>query len=68
MQHLVQSMKPVQVYNYMFGPTRSFFLGVGFAYAIEKEAYHHLPISFLFPSAYIGYQTYTNRKAILDQL
>jgi hypothetical protein len=40
------------------GLTSNFLLGAGFAYAIEKEYYHHLPIALLFPSAYAGYQAY----------
>ena len=47
-----------------FTAFRSFLLGAGFAYAISEDKYHHLPVTFLIPSVYAGYQTYKNRDVI----
>lgn len=35
---------------------RSLLLGAGFAHAIREENYLHLPVAFLIPATYFGYQ------------
>ena len=47
-----------------FTPARNVMCGIGLAFAIEKEKYWHLPVAFIFPSVYCGYQGYKNRAAI----
>ena len=47
-----------------FGALRNVLLGAGLAYAIGEGKYHHTPIAFVFPSIYVGYQSYKNREAI----
>ena len=46
--------------------TRSVFLGLGLAYAIEEKLYSHLPLTFFFPVTYAGYQIYSNRAKIVS--
>lgn len=53
---------------FLFTPVRTVMIGVGFAYATEKEKYWHLPISFVFPGIYFGYQGYKNRESILKRI
>ena len=45
---------------------RSVLLGAGFCYAISEEKYHHLPVAFLIPSAYAGYQMYKHKDAAAE--
>lgn len=49
-----------------YSPIRSLLLGAGFAYAINEEKYHHVPLTLVFPSVYAGYQSYKNRDAIIN--
>jgi hypothetical protein len=58
-------MTTIQAFtHYMIGPTRNVLLGIGLAYAIEKKEYLHIPLVFVFPSIYVGYQGFTNREMI----
>lgn len=43
-----------------------FFLGGGLCYALEEKKYIHIPVVFLFPSIYCGYNMYKNRNAIIN--
>jgi hypothetical protein len=54
-------MTPHIVYTVSSGSLRNVLLGAGIAYAIEKEQYTHIPIVFVFPSVYAGYQLYKNK-------
>ena len=45
-----------------YGPLRNILAGAGIAYAIEKEKYWQLPITFVVPSIYAGYHGYKNRR------
>ena len=47
-----------------FTPFRSIVMGAGICYAIEENKYWHLPITFLFPSVYAGYQAYKHRGLV----
>ena len=47
---------------------RSVLCGAGLAFAAEKEKYWHMPITYLFPSAYAGYQVYKHRNIVRDYL
>ena len=47
-----------------FGAARNVLLGAGLAFAISEEKYLHTPVAFVFPSIYVGYQSYKNREAI----
>jgi hypothetical protein len=49
-----------------FGAARNVLLGAGIAYAISEEKYTHVPVAFVFPSIYAGYQAYKNREAIVN--
>ena len=51
--------------NYNIGVVRNVLLGAGLCYAIEKENYWHLPVIFVFPSIYSGYQIFQNKDAIV---
>ena len=45
-------------------PTRSFLFGAGLYYSISIEKYSHIPLVFLFPSAYAGYHTFKNKEKV----
>jgi hypothetical protein len=49
-----------------FGAARNVLLGAGLAYAISEEKYFQAPVAFVFPSVYVGYQSYKNREAIAN--
>ena len=51
-----------------FTPARNVMCGAGMAWAIEKEKYWHLPVAFVFPSIYVGYQGYKNRETMKNFL
>ena len=51
--------------NYNVGVVRNVLLGAGLCLAIEKENYWHLPVIFVFPSIYSGYQIFQNKDAIV---
>ena len=51
--------------HYLFGTTRSVLLGAGMCFAVDKEKYTHIPLILLFPSAYAGYQLYSNKEAVV---
>ncbi len=40
------------------------FRGIGIAYCIEKEKHMHFPITWIFPSIYLGYQMFSNKDYI----
>jgi hypothetical protein len=52
--------------NYNIGVVRNVLLGAGLCYAIEKENYWHLPVIWVFPSVYSGYQIFQNRDTIVQ--
>jgi hypothetical protein len=60
----VNRVAPVITQIQHFGAARNVLLGAGLAYAISEEKYFQAPIAFIFPSIYVGYQTYKNREAI----
>jgi hypothetical protein len=63
------AVKQIQhITHYMVGSTRNILLGLGLGYALEHKAYSHVPLIFIFPSIYAGYQTYVNRDAILSRI
>jgi hypothetical protein len=49
---------------FLYGSTRNLLLGAGTCYAIQREKYWHLPIVFVIPSIYAGYQAYKNKDEI----
>jgi hypothetical protein len=51
--------------HYVFGTTRSMLLGAGMCYAIDREKYTHIPLVLFIPSAYVGYQLYSNKEAVV---
>jgi hypothetical protein len=63
MQRLSEPIK--HLVNYNFGVFRSVLLGAGLCFAIEKENYWHLPVIWVFPSVYSGYQIFQNRDVIV---
>jgi hypothetical protein len=56
--------QPIVTQIQHFGTARNVLLGAGLAYAISEEKYVHAPVAIIFPSIYVGYQSYTNREAI----
>ena len=44
--------------HFLYGSSRNLLFGGGTCYAIQKEKYWHLPIVFVIPSIYAGYQAY----------
>jgi hypothetical protein len=50
----------------IYSSFRNILLGAGMAFAIDQEKYSHIPVCIVFPSIYGGYQTYTNRRNILN--
>ena len=49
---------------HIIGPTRNILLGAGLSYAIQNKAYLEIPILFIVPSVYAGYQMYNNKDKI----
>lgn len=62
MQRVSEPIK--HLVNYNIGVVRNVLLGAGLCYAIEKENYWHLPLIFVFPSIYSGYQMFQNRGIV----
>lgn len=49
------------------GHVTALFTGAGFAYSIQKQnPYWHLPVIFIFPSIYAGYNLYKNKEAVVE--
>ena len=48
----------------LLGSTRNILLGGGLAYAVQEKKYYHIPIVFLVPSVYAGYQAFNNKDTI----
>ncbi len=66
-QPVLQRIFPTQNLQVQhFTPFRNILLGGGICYAIEQNKIWHVPIAFLFPSIYVGYQGYKNRLFIQD--
>ena len=43
------------------------FMGAGYAYTVQNnQPYWHIPILFLFPSGYVGYNVYKNKDQIIE--
>jgi hypothetical protein len=67
LQSAMVRVQPNQYFKHLhFTPFRSILAGAGFCYAIEEDKFWHLPVTFLFPSMYAGYQGYKNREQILN--
>ncbi len=49
-----------------FSAFRNILCGAGMCYAIEQNKLWHVPIAFLVPSIYAGYQGYKHRILIKD--
>ena len=49
-----------------YGAFRSGLLGAGICYAISEDKYHHVPVAFLIPSVYTGYQLYKHKDAAAE--
>ena len=69
---MIQNLKTVipkvfthNLYNYHISSLRNLLLGVGLAYAVEKESYIHIPLVVIFPTPYFGYHTYSNKDTII---
>ncbi len=45
---------------------RNFICGAGLAYACANEKYWHLPVAWLAPSMYVGYQAFKGRDQVRD--
>ena len=53
---------------YASGTVQNFFLGSGLCYAIQNEKYWDLPLLFLFPGIYAGYNTFKNKDEIVKYI
>ncbi len=51
-----------------YNTLRNVLLGVGLGYAIQNKHYLHVPVIFIIPSIYIGYQGYQNRDNIMNYI
>ncbi len=49
-----------------FGFVRNFAMGVGMAWAVQREKYWHLPFIFIWASPYAGYQTFAHREKVVE--
>lgn len=56
------------VTQYVSGTSRNFFLGSGLCYAIQNEKYWDIPLLFLFPAIYAGYNTFKNKDDIVKYI
>ncbi len=63
-QYIVKTATNAAQQHLHFTPARNVFCGLGLAYAISNDKYHHIPLTVIFPSVYIGYQAYMNRDTI----
>jgi hypothetical protein len=54
--------------HYFFGTSRNILLGAGLCFAIENKKYWEVPVVFIFPSIYIGYQSFKNRDIIIQNI
>lgn len=54
--------------HYIFGTTRNILLGAGLCFAIENKKYWETPVVFIFPSIYVGYQSFKNRDYIISNI
>ena len=70
---MIQKLKTVipkvfthNLYNYHISSLRNLLLGVGLAYAVEKESYMHIPLVVIFPTPYAGYHAYSNKDNIIN--
>ncbi len=46
------------------GIVHNMLVGAGLAHAIHSGSFLHIPIVFMFPITYAGYQTYENKEDI----
>jgi hypothetical protein len=54
--------------HYIFSTTRNILLGAGLCFAIENKKYWETPVAFIFPSIYVGYQSFKNRDNIISYI
>jgi hypothetical protein len=66
LQKLAEPIKFIT--NYHLGSIRNVFLGAGLCYAVQNERYTHLPVIFLVPSIYAGYNLYENKDDVVKWL
>jgi hypothetical protein len=66
LQKLAEPIKFIT--NYHLGSIRNVFLGAGLCYAVQNERYTHLPVIFLVPSIYAGYNLYENKDDVMKWL
>lgn len=52
--------------HYIFSTTRNILLGAGLCFAIENKNYWEVPVAIIFPSIYVGYQSFKNRDNIIS--
>ena len=65
-QKLVDPIKFIT--NHHLGSIRNVLLGAGLCYAVKNERYTHLPVIFLVPSIYAGYNLYDNKDEVVKWL
>ena len=65
-QKLAEPIKYIT--NYHLGSIRNVFLGASLCYAVQNEKYTHLPIIFLVPSIYAGYNLFENKEDVIKFL
>jgi hypothetical protein len=49
-----------------YNTLRNLFCGIGLGYAFQNKYYLHVPLIVIFPTPYIGYQSYKNRDNIIN--
>jgi len=65
-QKLVEPIRYIT--NHHFGSFRNVLLGAGLCYAVQNEKYTHLPVIFIFPSIYAGYNLFENKEDVIKWL
>ena len=65
LEQLKLAEKPIRHVVYTYTPFRSIVLGAGLSYAIHAESYTHIPIILFAPTAYAGYNMFSNKDAIV---
>ena len=66
LQRLAEPIKFIT--NYHLGSIRNVMLGAGLCFAVQNERYTHLPVIFLVPSIYAGYNLYENKDDVVKWL
>lgn len=51
----------------IISPIHGLILGSSLCFAIDRKNYSHIPVIFIAPSIYCGYQLYNNKKELASE-